>query len=74
MGVQHPMILVLRKSDMYNVTLLSFSSEKLGAEIDGWSVPVDNDPEEATGNHAHVQSIKIVRAHNIPIPNTTAHA
>ena len=128
-GVQHPMVLVIRKSDMKLISVskkkvkvyesmyivpLSFSSERLGAEIEGRKVPdskavdngkgndkqekpaeegdewIDAHPEYSVGhdkyeaavalqpdplipNPEHVQSIKSVSAHNIPIPNTSAY-
>jgi hypothetical protein len=87
-GVQHPMVLVLRKSDMKLISVskkkvivyesmyiapLSFSSERLGVEIDGRSVQDDLTPNTTTDKPQHVQSIKSVSAHKVPVPNTTAH-
>ena len=87
-GVQHPMALVLRKSDMKLVSVskkkvivyesmyvapLSYSSERLGADIMARIVQHQREPDEAKQRPQHVQSTKSVSAHNIPIPNTTAH-
>jgi hypothetical protein len=87
-GVQHSMALVIRKSDMKLISVskkkvvvyesmyvapLSFSSERLQKAIEGRSEPVNAQHDGSAKTPRHVQSIKSVSAHNIPVPNTTAH-
>ena len=87
-GMQHPMALVIRKSDMKLISVskkkvvvyesiyvapLSFSSERLQKEIEGRSDPIDAVQDGPSANPKHVQSIKSVSAHTLPAPNTTAH-
>jgi hypothetical protein len=86
-GVQHPMALIIRKSDMKLISIskkkvkvyeglytvpLHYSSATLRAQIDG----VDGQPPRAHQDGelpSHIQSVKSVSAHTIPVPNTTAH-
>jgi hypothetical protein len=85
-GVQHPMVLVIRKSDMKLVSVskkkivvyesmyiapLSLSSEKLNEVIVERETRTTGKVDE--NKPTHVQSIKSVSAHQIPVPNTTAH-
>jgi hypothetical protein len=88
-GVQHPMVLVIRKSDMKLVSVskkkvvvyesmyvapLSYSSAKLNAVIgERDSLPAMTAEERDAVKPTHVQSIKSVSAHQVSIPNTTAH-
>jgi hypothetical protein len=88
-GVQHPMALVIIKSDMKLISVsqkklvvyesiyvapLSFSSERLLKDIEGRSDAGQSKAcDEAVKRPEHVQSIKSVSAHTLPIPNTTAH-
>jgi hypothetical protein len=87
-GVQHPMALVIRKSDMKLISVskkklvvyesmytvpLSYSSAKLREKIDEIGVATHTDDEAENVRLSHVQSIKSVSAQNIPVPNTTAH-
>ncbi len=87
-GVQHPMALVLRKSDMKLISVskkkvivyesmygapLSYSSERLGEDIMARSIQREREPDERQQLPKHVQSTKSVSAHSIPIPNITAH-
>ncbi len=87
-GVQHPMALVLQKSDMKLISVskkkvivyesimyvapLSYSSERLGADIMARSIQREREPDGGKQWPKHLQSTKSVSAHNIPIPNTTA--
>jgi hypothetical protein len=86
-GVQHPMALVIRKSDMKLISVskkkivvhescyvapLSFSSDRLRTAIEqGVSLPQTEQDQEAQ-KPIKVQSIKSMRAHKIPVPNTKA--
>jgi hypothetical protein len=82
------MALVLRKSDMKLISVskkkvivyesmyvapLSYSSERLGADIMARSLQRDVEPEGGKQWPKHVQSTKSVSAHNIPTPNTNAY-
>ena len=84
-GVQHPMALVIRKSDMKLISVskkkmvvyesmyvapLNYSSEKLGAAISNRQI-TEPAGEAEEPKPTHVQSIKSVSAHNTPAPNTT---
>ncbi len=55
------------------VAPLSFSSERLQKEIEGCSDLVDATHDGSSAKPKHVQSMKSVSAHTIPVPNTTAH-
>jgi hypothetical protein len=87
-GVQHPMALVIRKSDMKLISVskkkvvvyesmytvpLSYSSARLREKIDEIGVAKHTDEEAEHVRKAHVQSIKSVSSHSIPLPNTTAY-
>ncbi len=97
-GVQHPMALVLHKSDMKLISVskkklavyescytapLSFSSDRLRQTIEQHELipagkeAVSNKRVESTGELVGerpiaVKSVKSMRAHTIPVPNTTA--
>ena len=96
-GVQHPMALVIRKSDMKLISVskkklvvyescytapLSFSSDRLRLAIEQRLVePTSKDPPNLAGHEEQrtvsekprqVQSIKSMREHITPRPNTTA--
>ena len=87
-GIQHPMALVIRKSDMKLISVskkklvvyesmytvpLTYSSAKLREKIDEIGVPTHTDEEAENAGRKHVQSIKSVSSQNLPIPNTRAH-
>jgi hypothetical protein len=87
-GVQHPMALVLRKSDMKLISVskkklvvyesmytvpLNYSSAKLREKIDEIGVATHTDQEAGNMGRQHVQSIKSVSSQNLPLPNTRAH-
>jgi hypothetical protein len=86
-GIQHPMALVIRKSDMKLISVskkklvvhescyvapLSFTSDRLRLAIE----QRDGQPAEQRDREQHkpsqVQSIKSMRSHSIPVPNTKA--
>jgi hypothetical protein len=93
-GVQHPMVLILRKSDMKLLSCskkkfvvyessyvlpLKYSPSQLGPEIlksshlqDVTSIPAAQANNIVESVLQHVQSIKSVSSHTIPVPNTTA--
>ena len=86
-GVQHPMALIIRKSDMKLISVskkkvkvyegmytvpLHYSSAKLHTQIDDIAGQPLRDPA-VDNKPAHIQSVKSVSAHTIPVPNTTAH-
>jgi hypothetical protein len=86
-GVQHPMVLVLRKEDMKLISVskkkiivyesmyvapLSLSSDRLGEAINGRSIEELRAATIETSPR-HVQSIKSMSSHQTPVPNTTAH-
>jgi hypothetical protein len=94
-GVQHPMVLIIRKSDMKLVSCskkkfivyesayiapLSYSPSQLGSEIKARADPDATNPAPEHRNEVidgsaslqHVQSIKSMSSHHIPVPNTTA--
>lgn len=86
-GVQHPMAIVLRKSDMKLISVskkkvkvyesmytapLSYSSDKLRECIDEIGVQ-DCGNKDSDGQPAHIQSVKSVTSHTLPTPNTTAY-
>ncbi len=52
---------------------LSFSSERLQNVIEGRSDPDDAEHDGSSAKPKHVQSIKSVSAHTLPVPNTNAH-
>jgi hypothetical protein len=86
-GVQHPMALVIRKSDMKLISVskkklkvyesmytapLAYSAAKLRQSIDEIGVNTFTDEEKNNIKPQHVQSIRSVSAHHVPVPNTTA--
>ena len=86
-GVQHPMVLVLRKKDFKLVSCsrkkimvyeslyalpLSLTSSQLAQHINQ-GLPVSTDVDR-NALPTHVQSIKTVSAHTVPPPNTTGTA
>ena len=94
-GVQHPMVLIIRKSDMKLISCsekkfivyessytapLSYSPTQLGSTIeasvvDSEQLPAQNNCVlEGSASLQHVQSIKSMSSHTIPVPNTTAPA
>jgi hypothetical protein len=83
-GVQHPMVLILRKSDLKLISCsrkkimvyesiytlpLSLTSSQLAQHLNQ-EAPMARTIAENAGP-THVQSIKFVSAHTIPPPNTT---
>jgi hypothetical protein len=86
MGVQHPMVIILRKSDLKLVSVskkkfiayesiyispLSFTSDKLKTCLEERFESVDKSDEGAE-EAKHVLSIKSVSNHTIPTPGTSA--
>jgi len=78
-GVQHPMCLVIRKSDMKLIYTapLSLPASELGPAILKEPVNEIHEAEDDGSakldrvNPTHVQSIKSVSAHTVPPPNTS---
>jgi hypothetical protein len=95
-GVQHPMVLIIRKKDMKLISCskkkfvvyeqsyilpLQYSPTELGSEIlqsstlqEKESSPDTGQAEQNKSHPQHVQSIKSVSSHSIPVPNSTAPA
>ncbi len=89
MGMQHPIVLVIRKSDMKLVSVskkkvvvyesmyiapLSYSSAKLNDAIcERESSPALTAEERNDAKPTHVQQIKSISTHQVPIPNTNAY-
>jgi hypothetical protein len=87
-GVQHPMVLILRKRDMKLLSVskkkfkayeslytspLSYSSDKLMSGLEERFEEI-NKSQLDTSNAKNVLSIKSVTSHTVPTPNTTGPA
>jgi hypothetical protein len=86
-GIQHPMALVIRKSDMKLISVskkklvvhescyvapLSFTSDRLRLAIEQRDGQPAEQRDREQQKPSQVQSIKSMRSHSIPVPNTKA--
>jgi hypothetical protein len=86
-GIQHPMALVIRKSDMKLISVskkklvvhescyvapLSFTSDRLRLAIEQRDGQPAEQRDREQRKPSQVQSIKSMRSHSIPVPNTKA--